>query len=114
MGSGTVSPLGRIGWRVVGLSSVLGAAAISGRLVIYLAFGLIAILALTGTFGSSRCQGAAQVVLAILLGRTLPPGVGSLPSKQVARGGKQGAGRSFSVGRKRWCGNSGGPTHVGK
>jgi hypothetical protein len=96
-----VSPLGRIGWRVVSLSSVLGAAAVSGRIVLYLAFGLIAILALTGTFGSSRCQGAAQVVLAILLGRTLPPGVGSLPSKQVARGGKQRAGRSFPVHRKR-------------
>ena len=81
-----MSPLKRIAWPVAGLSSAVCAGAVYGGIVIYLAFGLIAVLALTGTFGSARCQHAAQVVLAILLGRTLPREVTALQSKQVARG----------------------------
>jgi hypothetical protein len=80
-----MSPLKRIVWPVAGLSSAVCAGAVCGQVVIYLAFGLIAVLALTGTFGSPRCQHAAQAVLAILLGRTLPHEAGSLQNKQVAR-----------------------------
>jgi hypothetical protein len=81
-----MSPLKRIVWHVAGVSSVVGAVVVSGPIVIYLVFGLIAVLALTGTFGSPRCQEAAQVVLAILLGRTLPQGVGTRPDE--ARNGR--------------------------
>jgi len=82
-----MSPLKRIVWPVAGLSSAICAGAACGRVVIYLAFGLIAMLALTGTFGPPRCQHAAQVVLAILLGRTLPREAASPQNKQVARRG---------------------------
>lgn len=83
-----MSPLKRIVWPVAGLSSAVCAGAVCGRIVIYLAFGLIAVLALTGTFGSPRCQHAAQVVLAILPGRTVPREVSSFQGKQLARGSR--------------------------
>ena len=95
-----MSPLKSLVWHVAGVSSVVGAVVVSGPIVIYLIFGLITILALTGTFGSPRCQAAAQVVLAILLGRTPPREVGSLRSRQVARRGAQQPGRSFSKRRR--------------
>lgn len=95
-----MDPLKRIVWHVAGVSSVVGAVVVSGPIVIYLVFGLIAILGLTGTFGSPRCQAAAQVVLAILLGRTPPREVGSLRRRQVAHPGAQRRGRSSSKRRR--------------
>lgn len=85
---------------IVSHVAVVGAVVVSGPIVIYLVFGLIAVLALTGTFGPSRCQAAAQVVLAILLGRPLHREVGSLRSNQVARRGAQQPGRSSSKRRR--------------
>jgi hypothetical protein len=65
--------------RVLGLSAATGAIAVSGRIGIYLAFALIllvflliAVLALTSTFGPDRYREAAQKVLAIILGRQWP------------------------------------------
>jgi hypothetical protein len=87
-----MSPLKRIVWPVAGLFSAVCAGAVYGGIVIYLAFGLIAVLALTGTFASPRRQRAAQVVLAILLGRTLPREVSSLGvavHEEVAAGAEQ-------------------------
>jgi hypothetical protein len=89
-----MSSLKRIFWRLTGLSSAVGAVALYGRIVILLTFGLIAILALTGTFGSQRCQQAAQVVLAILLGRTVPWEARTRQSKLVSRPGTQRSRRS--------------------
>lgn len=84
-----MSSLRRTAWRVAGLSSAMGALAVSGRIFIYLAFGLIATLALTGTFGSPRYQEPAQAVLAILLGRTPPRKPISSRGKPVSRPGSQ-------------------------
>jgi len=85
-----MSPLKRIVWPIAGLSSAVCAGAVCGQVVIYLAFGLIAVLALTGTFGPARCAHAAQVVLAILLGRTPPREVlGVAVHEEVAAGAEQ-------------------------
>jgi len=55
--------------RLAGLSSAVGTVAVSGRIGVLLVFGLITVLALTGTFGPRDRREAAQAVLAILLGR---------------------------------------------
>jgi hypothetical protein len=82
--------LKRIVGRIVGLSTAVGTIAVSGRIVIFLAFALIAILALTGTFGPDRYRDAAQAVLAILLGPTPPRATGSPRSKPAARPARAG------------------------
>jgi hypothetical protein len=61
--------LKRVVPRVAGLVSAAGAIVVSGRIVAFLGFGLIAFLALTGVFGRDDHREAAQTVLAILLGR---------------------------------------------
>jgi hypothetical protein len=58
--------LKRVVPRVAGLVSAAGAIVVSGRIVAFLGFGLIA---LTGVFGRDDHREAAQTVLAILLGR---------------------------------------------
>jgi hypothetical protein len=75
--------LGHITIGVGGLSTAITAIAISGRIGVVLVASLtgavlllIVILAITGTFGSQRCRGDAQTVLAILLGRRRDPGIG--------------------------------------
>jgi hypothetical protein len=88
-----MSPLKRIMGSVAGLSSAVAAITVSGRIVIVLVFGLIAVLALTGTFGPDRCRADAKDVLAILLGRNRPRGAGSSRSKLVARPGTRRARR---------------------
>jgi hypothetical protein len=55
-----MSLLRHIVWPVARLSSAVCAVAVYGQIVIYLAFGLIALLALTRTFGSPRCQHAVR------------------------------------------------------
>ncbi len=59
--------------RLAGLGSAVSTVIACGRLIIYLVFGLVAVLALTGTFGRECYRDPAQKVLAILLGRKLPP-----------------------------------------
>lgn len=68
--------LGHITVGVGGLSTVIAAIAVSGRMGVFLVAGLasflfllVAVLAITGTFGSKGCRHDAQAVLAILLGR---------------------------------------------
>jgi hypothetical protein len=53
--------------------------------LIALGFGLVATLALTGTFAEDERREAAQTVLAILFGRERSPGVGS--ARQKSAGG---------------------------
>lgn len=67
--------------RLGALSAGAGAIAVSRPIRLFLAFGLIAlyfnlvaVLALTGTFGAQDKREAAQAVLAILLGRNQPRG----------------------------------------
>jgi hypothetical protein len=62
-----------------GLSTVIGTFAASEPIgleivcgLIVLGFSLIAVLALTGTFAGEKRREAAQIVLAILLGRETP------------------------------------------
>ncbi len=78
--------------RLGGLSITAGGIAVTGRIgiilvlvLIIMVFALIAILALTGTFGSDRHQLGAQVVLALLLGRTPPQQTVSPPGKPTPR-----------------------------
>jgi hypothetical protein len=66
----------RIAARLGGLAASGAALAFAGRIGVFLLFGLIAaalllvaVIALTGIFGSEPCKTAAQKVLAILLGR---------------------------------------------
>lgn len=68
--------LGHITVGVGGLSTTIAAIAVSGRMGVFLVAGLasfllllVAVLAITGTFGSKGCRHDAQAVLAILLGR---------------------------------------------
>jgi len=70
-----------------GLSTAIGTIAVGGPIgvglvcgLIALAFALIAVLALTGTFAEGNRREAAQTVLAILLGRDLPHGPQSGPA----------------------------------
>lgn len=75
-----------------GLSAAIATIAADGPIgiglvcgLIALGFGLIATLALTGTFADDKRREAAQTVLAILLGREQSPGVS--PARQKSAGG---------------------------
>jgi hypothetical protein len=64
------------GTATVAVDGPIGVGLVCGLLA--LGFGLITILALTGTFGQETRREAAQTVLAILLGRDQPRGVGQV------------------------------------
>jgi hypothetical protein len=61
--------------------------------LIALAFSLVAVLALTGTFGRETHREDAQTVLAILLGREQSRGAASTGRKPQVRTSQAGAGR---------------------
>jgi hypothetical protein len=90
--------------RLGGLSIAAGDIVVTGRIgvilgsvLIVLAFTLIAVLALTGTFGTDSRRQDAQAVLAILLGRTWPLEAVSPPSNPVSQSGTRQAGSSSSL-----------------
>jgi hypothetical protein len=76
--------------RLGGLSSAAVAVIVGGRIgfwlvggLLALGFALVAFLALTGTFASEKTREAAQIVLAILLGRNRPGVADGTPPKSA-------------------------------
>jgi hypothetical protein len=76
--------------RLGGLSSAAVAVIVGGRIgfwlvggLLALGFVLVAFLALTGTFACDKTREAAQIVLAILLGRNRPEVADGTPPKSA-------------------------------
>lgn len=86
-----------------GLSTTVATIAVAWQIgvwlmcgLIVLCFSLIALLALTGTFGQEKRREDAQIVLAILLGRDQSRGAGSARRKLAVSSRQPGARHAHS------------------